>query len=338
MNSNEILNELKEIVQDEMLLQGMKKIVDNAVDNGWITLKDRYDENGNPIRILIGSEEYGGGRAVKWFDDDINEFNKTHEMKVALKSIPEETKKNIVDTINDIKDKFAIKNFASVSEGTLKSSYAFNITDMKHNAIRIDKKRFKDSELLKKLFNNDCDKLFHPKGLKGLDPVKSIIMHELGHSITIAGGTQEFWDEIEDIKAKHDEELGTKTYKTFKKYLNDGKLNTSNLISGYALYNKEEFVAEAFSDAMLSKTPCKYSTDVLKCIEKHFKRGGKVEQKQLSLFNSLMEVLNSMDKKSKKEKEVSEDDLWLENYGLGYPSMEEFDEWYDKQHKDDDKE
>ena len=167
-----------------------------------------------------------------------------------------------------------------------------------------------------------------------IDPTKAIIMHELGHSITVAGENKEFWSEIKTIQNAHNKDLGAFTYKKFKE--DKDKLNLTNFISAYALYNKYEFVAEAFADAMLSKNPCKYSQDVLKCIDKHFKLSTK-DIKQLRLFNALKEVLN-MDKQTiiNKKGDTQSEQFWVENYGLGYPTQEGFEKWLETQDEQED--
>ena len=304
----------------------------NTVNNGWVTL-DKVDEDGERIKIWIDGST-PGSHDVKWFRDDIAEFKKTKQMKVDLKGIPNDLTKTITSTIDEIKGKYKIKDFVSVSSETLHSAYAFNITEGTANAIRVSKKLFKDSERIKQSFTKDCDALFHPVGLKNVDPTKAIIMHELGHSITVAGENKEFWSEIKTIQNAHNKDLGASTYKKFKE--DKDKLNLTNFISAYALYNKYEFVAEAFADAMLSKNPCKYSQDVLKCIDKHFKLSTK-DIKQLRLFNALKEVLN-MDKQTiiNKKGDTQSEQSWVENYGLGYPTQEGFEKWLETQDEQED--
>lgn len=322
--SNSFIDQFKDTLY-EVLAEGIYNRL--IAVNGWVTLDRIDEETGERVKIYIGGDEAASYHS-KWFDDDIDEFKKSKEMKIKLDSLQHEVKNTILSTVNDINKQFKIKDLVSVSTGPLQRAYAFNLTDMKHNAIRVSKKKFEDLEKLKTSFNRDCDVLFHPKGLKDADPVKAIIMHELGHSITVAGGTSEFWNEIETIRTKHNKELGVSSYKTYKK--GKGKYNTQNMISSYALYNQYEFVAEGFADAMLSKTPCKYSKDVLKCIEKHFEITGQ-KQKQLRLFNAIMEAVNAMSNEKKKNEEQANDNLFLENFGLGYPSEEEFDKWIDEQ-------
>lgn len=299
----------------KILLQAVKEVAaEKRINNGWVTL-NKTNEDGERIRIFIDGYE-GSSNEVKWFEKDIKEYKETHKMKVDLKGISEKTSSTLLDTVNNILAEYNIKDLVSLSKGNLTKAYAFNITNHKENAIKISNKLFSDVETLQKKFERDCDNLFHPKGLKNIDPVKSIIMHELGHSITVAGGNNEFWSEIDTVIKNHNKELGASTYKKFIK--DKQNLNLRNFLSSYALYNPYEFVAEAFADAKLSETPCKYSLDVLECIDKHFKKTG---------------VSNSMNK----DKEKSNDDLFLENYGLGYPSQDEFEKWLEEQDENIDK-
>ncbi len=296
--------------QDLKLLRGLVQILENNVKNGWITL-DKTDEEGNRIKIFI--DGYNANIDYKWFSTDIAEYKQTKKMKIDLSSISDKNQNIIMNAVNDIISTYKVKDFVSVSQGTLTKAYAFAITNGSENAIRVSKKLFSDTENLKKSFSNDCDNLFHPVGLKDVDPVKAVIMHELGHSITVAGKNEPFWNEIDNIIKSHNKELGASTYKKFKQ--DKDKLNLKNFVSSYALFNKYEFVAEAFADAKLSQTPCKYSVDVLKCINKHFKKDKGVNN-----------MINN-------EKETKSEDLFLENYGLGYPNQEEFEKWEEEQSK-----
>ena len=281
----------------------------NNVDNGWVTVKDKTNEDGEPLKLFIAG--YGGGTpAPNWYKDQIEEFKKNKVTKFVLTGISDEKQKEIEETVKTINSEYDIPDLIGVTVGSLRSNYAFNMGNGKTNAIRLNRKYYTNPELIKEKFSANCKSGFHPKGLKDVSPEKAILMHELGHSITAERDNKEFWNGIKDIRKRYDNEI---------KKTPDSK----NFISRYAERNDYEFVAEAFSDAKLSNNPSTYSKEVLNLIDKHYKLNSS-EAKQLRLFNCIMRILNE-----KKEEENDEYIItWAEEWGYGYPAdEEEFEEW-----------
>jgi hypothetical protein len=94
-------------------------------------------------------------------------------------------------------------------------------------------------------------------------------------------------------------------------------IDNPDFISNYARTNKYEFVAEAFSQGRLSKKYGKYTKQVMDLVNEHF-----AASKQLKL------AVN----------EDEENDMWMEEYGFGYPIDEDaLKEFEDKQDKKEDK-
>ena len=285
------------------------------VNNGWVTLADKSDESGRPIRVFIAG--YGGGsyKAPNWYKEQVDEYKNNKTTKFVLTDVSEEKQKEIKDTVSNILKEYDIPDLIGVSVGGLSSNYAFNLGNGERNAIRLSRKYYTNPELMKKEFSNNCKTGFHPKGLVDVSPEKAVLMHELGHSITAERKNTEFWNDVKDIQKRYEKELKKDP-------------NSKNFISRYADRNYDEFIAEAFCDAKLSEKPSDYSIEVLNLIDKHYKLNSS-EAKQLRLFNSIMKAINEL----KKDKEKDEYEItWWEEGGFGYPvDEEELKEWDKKQ-------
>lgn len=89
------------------------------------------------------------------------------------------------------------------------------------------------------------------------------ITHEFGHGFgdsqqrKLSPEKKDFWKELNKIN------------KEYKKSIAN---NTKDRISPYAETSIDEFLAEAFTEAKLSSNPSKFSIEVLKIIEKYFKK------------------------------------------------------------------
>lgn len=108
-----------------------------------------------------------------------------------------------------------------------------------------------------------------------------ILTHEFAHTLSTskqlpANKDVEFWAEIKKIKTAYSRELSSIDKKLIvEKTINREqaeKLKTEIHISEYAKTNLDEFMAEAFAEAKLSSNPSKYSIEVLKVVDKYFKK------------------------------------------------------------------
>ena len=94
------------------------------------------------------------------------------------------------------------------------------------------------------------------------------VTHEFAHTLSSAGRKidPEFWKEINRIKRAYVRELG-------QIELGKSKYTKEDIfISGYARKNADEFMAEAFTQALLAENPSPFALEVLKVVDKYFKK------------------------------------------------------------------
>lgn len=102
-----------------------------------------------------------------------------------------------------------------------------------------------------------------------------VLTHEFGHVISLDSYKQwgykfpeieNFWSELSKIKSRYKKEI--------KQLLIKGDVNGLNEIylGDYAETNKNEFMAEAFTEYKLNSNPSKYALEVGQLIDKYFKK------------------------------------------------------------------
>jgi len=297
MNNDEILNRLKEIVQNEILLQGIKNIVNNAVDNGWITLKDKTDEDGKPLRVYIEGiyvqpEEYKA--ITRKF---LYNYKKGDETQYFWKSTTNnEMKSKITKIFKNLANEYSGKSVVAVGTEILNTNTGGVCTSLpSKNICTITL----NSNLAKETNIDSWEKAIKAKTNVGNDDViKSILTHEFGHSLLNQHIDTELTTKVEDI------------YHEYIKTVKPQDIDNKDYVSLYARESYSEFYAECFAQATLLKNPSKYAKMIMDETKKYKKR-----YNQMSLIDN-----------DKKEKET-EEELWVEGGGLGYPlNWEKYEE------------
>lgn len=206
-----------------------------------------------------------------------------------------EQEKEIKDTYNELKAEYSFKPVAQIeiASDTQSGSLGVCCSGEKTSVVSLSPKLY-NGHYSQEDWENSVKSGFHPKGTGNM--VKSVMMHELGHSITVNSEKSEFWSEIESIR------------KDYLKNIKKDDIDNPNFISNYARVNKEEFVAEAFCQGKLSNSFGEYTRQVMKQIDKHFKKGYQHE-----MFNSAI----------KEDKKQNPNNIWVEGLGMGYPLNEE---------------
>lgn len=123
-----------------------------------------------------------------------------------------------------------------------------------------------------------------------------ITYHEFAHSLSQSREkvNPEFWREIRKIKKEYEGMRGKSDWFDIK-------------ISDYASKDVDEFLAEAFTQAKLSKSPSPYATETLKVVDKYFKKNS-VEN--LAESSKIKSDLQFFAKKHKPKKVPDDDPLW----------------------------
>ena len=281
----------------------------NTVNNGFVTL-DRVDENGKRQVIWIPENVHWvpskeQSRVYKICKEhkngDETKFNFEHTRVKPTKEQIEHLK----NTLNDIKNKYKFKDIAQIEISSSLNRGSLGVCYAPQNASLIS--------LSPQLYNGKYTQDKYEKGVKdGWNPkgtgdmIKSVLTHEIGHSITCNSNDNGFWTKIAKIKID------------YMKNITNKDIENPDFISNYARTNKYEFVAEAFCQGTLSKKYGKYTKQVMNAIKEHF---GKTYQTKLAL-NAL---------------EETQGEMWVEGFGFGYPIDEleynKFREEFDKLQK-----
>lgn len=282
------------------------------VDNGWITL-DETDEEGNRKKIWIPEN-------VHWVPPKerarVHEICKNYKQGNETKydfshtrvKPTEEQIKYLKDTVKDIENNYGFKGIAQIEISSSLNKGSFGVCFSPDNTSLISLAPMLYKENGQKKWNKSVDKGFHPQGTG--DAIRSTLVHEIAHAITCNSKDYIFWNKITKIKMD------------YSRNIKENDINNPDFISNYARKNKYEFVAEAFCQGTLSKKYGKYTGQVMEAIKEHF---GKNVQTKL--------VLNA------KDSETNENDMWIEEYGFGYPIDEEEYEKFQKEiDKQEDKE
>lgn len=279
-------------------------VFNSKVDNGWITT-DKLDENGEPIRIWIEGY-YGQSKAERNRKSDIlSNFKEGQETKYDFShtkvKLTSEQQNEIKKIVNNILASFVSNPVAQVEVRTVGGG-ALGLCTSSANAsiVGLDSSLFSGKHTQEQ-WEKAIKDGFHPK-TDEKDMVKSVLTHEMGHAISVNTKSKDFWKDAE------------KTYNEYMKEIKNEDVKNPDFISNYARVNKYEFVAEAFSQGMLSKKYGKYTKEIMNAVDKHL---AKTSQLKLVATN---------------KKESENVIIWEEDFGGGYPIDEEaYKDFKDKQ-------
>lgn len=324
INNDKIISGLFEIISgfdkaakklnknDYTILNGLSEILENyKVQNGWITLRDKIDDEGNPLRIYIPDYIPNGGAAIDFHHKINAEKNKSeivYEFTQTRANISDEQKNHIKGTIDKALSAFKIEpplrgvNVCTIGQGCL----GVAITSKNTRTLSLDSRVFKEKGT--EVFNQSVEAGWLARTDR--DVLTSVLTHELGHTITATANNEAFWDKIKEIKSE------------YVKNIKENDTKNPDFVSNYARKSKDEFVAECFAQATLSKKPSRYAKMVLDEIKNHFKISAK-EYKQLRLFNAIIGVLEMDIEHNIKNDKENDEIIWIEGEGAGYCLTEE---------------
>lgn len=324
INNDKIISGLFEIISefdkaakklnknDYTILNGLSEILENyKVQNGWITLRDKIDDEGNPLRIYIPDYIPNGGAAIDFHHKINAEKNKSeivYEFTQTRANISDEQKNHIKGTIDKALSAFKIEpplrgvNVCTIGQGCL----GVAITSKNTRTLSLDSRVFKEKGT--EVFNQSVEAGWLARTDR--DVLTSVLTHELGHTITATTNNEAFWDKIKEIKSE------------YVKNIKENDTKNPDFVSNYARKSKDEFVAECFAQATLSKKPSRYAKMVLDEIKNHFKISAK-EYKQLRLFNAIIGVLEMDTEHNIKNDKENDEIIWIEGEGAGYCLTEE---------------
>ena len=324
INNDKIISGLFEIISgfdkaakklnknDYTILNGLSEILENyKVQNGWITLRDKIDDEGNPLRIYIPDYIPNGGAAIDFHHKINAEKNKSeivYEFTQTRANISDEQKNHIKGTIDKTLSAFKIEpplrgvNVCTIGQGCL----GVAITSKNTRTLSLDSRVFKEKGT--EVFNQSVEAGWLARTDR--DVLTSVLTHELGHTITATANNEAFWDKIKEIKSE------------YVKNIKENDTKNPDFVSNYARKSKDEFVAECFAQATLSKKPSRYAKMVLDEIKNHFKISAK-EYKQLRLFNAIIGVLEMDIEHNIKNDKENDEIIWIEGEGAGYCHTEE---------------
>lgn len=293
----------RDIVSEEDTTQTLEN--EKILNNGFITV-DAGTENERVIWVsyLHGMSKEARERISKIMSNFSGETN--FDFSHTKAQLTDEQKNEIKETFNSVVKEYDFKPVAQVEVVSDATSGAYGVctSSSKNSVVSLSSGLF-NGRLNQEEYNKDVNSGFHPQGTG--DSVKSVMMHELGHAITVNSNNTEFWNKIETIR------------KDYMKNVTKEDTKNVDFISNYARMNNEEFVAEAFCQGKLAKTFGKYTRLVMEQIDKHFKKGYQH---------------NMFDNSKEKDKKINPDDLWVENYGLGYPTEEAYNRWKERTKKE----
>ena len=302
--SNSFLDSFKDFVYNRLT----EEINGYLAKNGWVTL-DKTDDEGEPIRVWIegavAQSQKERERKNKILSEYKNGTPTKYDYKHTRAKVSDVQKALIKNTIEDVLKEFNSKPIAQVEVRTIGSDALGLCTSSDDcSIVALDSSLF--GEKIKDRWNAAIKKGYHPK-TDNKDIIKNVLIHELGHVISVNVKNNEFWSEINSIKSEY---LGN---------IKKEDINNPDFISNYARVNEYEFVAEAFAQAKLSKKYGKYTKRVIETMDKHLKS----QQLKLAATN---------DDKEDKNKDII---IWEEDFGGGYPVDEEaYNEFKEKQNKE----
>lgn len=296
--------------------------------NGWITT-DRLDDEGNRIKIWIEGVSAQPKIYKEWTKKTRNEFldaerkdGTINEPKFEYRSKVSDADKQVIEsTFKKLYSEYKMRPVAGIgvmqlADGTLgvcnampphKYSYIKDGETGKGESKGVSTIALNSQMTRGKYTEADWEEGkksgFHPNTEGGM--LENVLTHEFAHAITANNNDNEFWAKISKIRAE------------YMKNIEKSDIKNPDYVSKYARENKDEFVAECFTQAKLSKNPSKYAKQVLEVINEHYT--GKAK-------NALSD--------SKDKEKAPEGEEWIEAYGLGYPINEKaYEEFKKEQNK-----
>lgn len=277
------------------------KIYENSkkeLNNGFITT-DELDEDGKRKVIFIPGFISLAKNLKSWVKNQIDNFKEGAETifdfdKMTRADISEQQRKFIKSKVEEIQNDFKIVppiaavNITTIGSGCL--GVACGGAENKARTVSLSSQLF-SGKMTQSQWDVSVKSGFHPKGTG--DMIESVLVHELGHSITAGTKNKEFLNAINKIR------------NDYMKNIKPKDISNPDFVSNYARTNVDEFIAECFSQGMLAKKPSKYSSQVVDLINEHF---GASKQMKLEFKNS---------------KNEDDENIWVEDFGVGYPIDEE---------------
>lgn len=285
----------------EQLKAIFRTVINNAkIDNGFITIGAGTEEE--RVVWIPENVHWVSPKARARVNEIIKNFKDGDETKYDFSHTrvkpSEKQVQYLKDTVGELETDYNFKRVAQIEISSELNSGSWGVCFSPENTSIVSIAPSMYKENAQQRYDASVESGFHPKGTG--DAVKSVLVHEMGHAITVNSGKKEFWDAIGKIRSDY--------LKNIKK----DDIKNPDFISNYARTNKYEFVAEAFCQGRLSKKYGKYTKQVMEEINKHF----------------------SHNSKSKIDNEKEELDMWIEEFGFGYPIDEEA---YEEMQKEEDK-
>lgn len=216
---------------DRVFFQNIRMKLDNGIRRGEIKIE--ADKVGGYTKKLNDIWGFTHMPDIAWMSDDMQKL-------VCKKS-------------KQIKDKYPKLNLRAFEGYTLgKSTYAQYTSSLRQ--VTLNKRKYSDANELKKTYENDVKKNFHPKGTN----YESALTHEIGHALHYY------------IEKKYG--IAPKTIR--KNVLDRLKLKQKEVgkhLSYYAMAkprSAHEFFAEAFAEGFDSKNPRPLAVEFMKEINK----------------------------------------------------------------------
>jgi len=179
---------------------------------------------------------------------------------VDLQDIPRDFQETIIHEIDDLSQKYDTKLLELNASKESKNAYAGTSRDGRR--IEFNRGYLKDREYFHKEFGDDVKSGFHAK-VRENDYMRYIATHEFAHTIRIVPKKRRNEFDIELLSIRDRYRIDIK----------DPDKQKNIFISKYAEHNINEFMAEGFSMARLSKNPSPYALEIEVLIEKYYKKG-----------------------------------------------------------------
>ena len=261
----------------------LNRQVIRTAEDGFITINAGTSEERIIWVEFVAGSKKSRARISKILEDFDGKTK--YDFEHTRVKISDEQQAEIQRTYDDLQKEYDFKPVAQFEVASDAQSGTLGVccSDKNASVISLAPKLYKPDT--QKQWDEAVKSGFHPKGTG--DMVKSVLTHELGHAITVNSNNSEFWNKIENIRSD------------YMKNIKKEDIDNPDFISNYARTNREEFVAEAFSQGKLAKTYGKYTKQVMDEIDKHFKKGY-----QHKMFDAM---------------DGENNDLWIENFGGGYP-------------------
>ena len=273
-----------DLTEDDMKAENGFITIDAGTENErvvWIPENVHWVKPSERKRVLDVCDAYKEGDETK-FDFAHTRVKPTEEQVNYLKN-----------TLKEIESVYKFKGIAQIEISSSLNSGSWGVCFAPSNTSFISLAPAMYKENAQEKYDKSVDMGFHPKGTG--DAIKSVLVHEIGHSITCNSKDEKFWGKVDSIRSE------------YLKTISKDDTENPDFISNYARENRYEFVAEAFCQGTLSKKYGKYTKQIMDLMSEHFSKN-----KQLKL------AINEKDDK----------DMWMEGFGYGYPIDEEAYEDY----------